>query len=151
MNEVEPKLISSAFEIHINTVTKWLSNPSRKSHIQYLSLALDAVSQRPFYAALLSCDMDVNAIADRLALDNFLSSEIDGISSRTLRSWILNPQKKKLIVGILIGFHWFELAKLAEESNNSLEELISILDLRSVSLVEAVKMYKASSQLVQLL
>lgn len=151
MNEVEPQLISSVFEIHINTVTKWLSNPSRKSHIQYLSLALDAVSQRPFYAALLSCDMDVNAIADRLALDNFLSSEIDGISSRTLRSWILNPQKKKLIVGILIGFHWYELSKLAEESYNSLEELISILDLRSVSLVEAVKMYKASSQLVQLL
>lgn len=151
MNEVDPKLISSAFEIHINTVTKWLSNPSRKSHIQYLSLALDAVSERLFYAALLNCDMDVNAIADRLGLDNFLSSEIEGISSRTLRSWISNPQKKKLIVGILIGFHWFELTQLAEESNNSLEELISILDLRSVSFVEAVKMYKASSQLVQLL
>ena len=126
------KALSEKFSIPITTLAKWASSDSRVGHRTILEHAYQAVSDFDEYSSLASSDESLEAIAKSLGFDAPLSMTIEGVSSRTFRSWFESESKRKLVIGFLIGLHWQKMAAASNqcgyESPGSLLNQLKVKD-----------------------
>ncbi|WP_076414883.1 hypothetical protein [Shewanella sp. UCD-KL12] len=100
------KALSLSFDIPVTTLNKWATSENRVAHRQIMEQAHQAINELEQYSALTSSNASLEEVAKSLGFDNPLTMHIEGISSRTFRSWFENEDKRKLVIGFLIGMHW---------------------------------------------
>ncbi|MBO2656132.1 hypothetical protein I6M49_22070 [Shewanella algae] len=122
------KVIASLFDIQAQTLKLWASAENRSAHRDLLSLATMAINYDPSLQALLDGDAGLQDIASSLGIDNPLNSEISGVSGPTFRSWFTKPEKRKLVIGFLLGLYQRSLSEASEGAGfNSVEALLKRL------------------------
>ena len=143
------KALSSSFGIPITTLNKWASSDNRIAHREIMVHAHNAISVIEDYSELISSRKTLEEIAYSLGFDAPLSMTIEGVSSRTFRSWFENDDKRKQVIGFLIGIHWTLLSEASKKiGTGSTVEILDKLKGQNVMPGEFIRLYKISPDTV---
>ncbi len=119
------KVIADLFDIQAQTLKLWTKAENRRAHRDLLAHAAMAIKYDPTLRALLEDEADLHDIASSLGIDNPLNSEISGVSGPTFRTWFAKPEKRKLVIGFLLGLYQRSLEQAADGAGfDSVEALL---------------------------
>lgn len=143
------KVIADLFDIQAQTLKLWTKAENRRAHRDLLALAAMALDNDPSLRSLLDGDAPLLDIASHLGIDNPLNTDITGISGPTFRSWFAKPDKRKLVIGVLLGLYQRTLAEAASSAGFAdLESLQNRLTQLDIAPGRVVRLFRIDGQTV---
>lgn len=138
--------IFTVFNVSKKNLRMWDNTENRATHKLLLSAAYAATIANHEYAKLLdNKQLDIGQVGEQLGFDNPLNLSIEGLSSRTFRSWCDVDDKRSLAIAVLLGLHWLQLTKIAVDVGlNEPVDILNLLAKIEVGVADCIRLYQLS-------